>query len=196
MRDTEAQLVNSRSTPSAATHTATLSTGGFTLTGIFSTRSIMKLLIVAAVVVGGLFWMGGSEDVHAGGKGNDKGAKVTTTHPDVDICIPTEKEAPEAPMRLCITNLGRDHQVETPSGNVVTTSRLTVGVKILFVDEVFFEDTKIIKFNRLDKDGEQHTLRSHLFTRFSTSTVTVECETDIVVANGEIRLERMECETL
>ena len=185
MRDTEAQLVNSRSTPSGATHKTTLSTGGFTLTGIFSTRSIMKLLIVAAVVVGGLFWMGGSEDVHAGGKGNDKGAKVTTIVSD-EVCVPDES----AEFQFCFTTQGRVHEVETPSGNVVKTERIVVDLKILSLGKVVRENTQVIKTNQLKKDDQEFTLRSHSEFKMGTE----ECQLDVVVANGEIRFNRLVCE--
>lgn len=184
MRDTEAQLVETRSASPTATQTATLWNGGLTLTGIFSTRSTMKLLMVAAVVVGGLLWVGGSEDAHAGGKGNDKGATVTTTIFD-DVCVPDEK----AESQFCFTIQGRIHEVETPSGKVVKTERLVIDLKILKFGKVVREDTQVIKTNQLKKDGEEFTLRSHSEFKIGTE----ECQLDVVVANGETRFSRLVC---
>ena len=185
MRDTEAQLVDSRSASSAATLTATLWNGGLTLTGIFSTRSTMKLLMVAAVMVGGLLWVGGSEDVHAGGKGNDKGAKVETTNFFLEFCFGGDLKT-----RTCTTITIREHLVDTKSGNFVKISRvlITEQVRDIDTDAVISEISRnITRSNRLDKDGEEHTLRSFSFVINENG----ECQIDLLVANGEIRFHRI-----
>lgn len=146
-----------------------------------SLHSKIKLFLVAAVAVAGLIWIGGVQDVYAGGKG----ATVVTEYPVIVDCIPIW-----GTMEFCTTITGREHQVMTPSGNLNKTARMEERMELLDDGVVTSLISKaVVRESRLDKGGSTHTLRSNVWT----TTPSLECHTTIRITNGGPEIVENEC---
>ncbi len=155
------------------------------MTLILLKHSAIQLLVVGAVILGGLLWMGTTDVAHAGGKG----AKVETTSSfEEESCFPLGYG-----MEFCDTAAGRIHKVETPSGNVLTTVRIEelheLVISGTWGETRIFLSSDVIKENRLDKDGETHTLRSSLISVVNGE----ECHSTFRITNGGEVVVATEC---